>query len=385
MVRISLLPIFSACAVAYSLEETTDGPVDDAVRKVRGVVQNASSVVVAGAMAGELIAGTGSPVIGAFKGAMAASAINTAITAPAWMMKHFTSAGYPVEFFKNEDVNKVLPLPPNDYPEQLQGMIWMDQAGFYGHSDVPIQMAAPDGVFSFGDVEFDKLQEGSIKVDTHGPAWQWFNSPKGYTFYNMLSRQGFHYNFIFTDNFKHAQIIPSSHLQIGSLEVPPNLINFEMEYQSLYLNETACPRHNTEEIKACLGIDKKDERCQKVKMDVTKCAKWKRPSSILGRDEKRDYYAYEIVDRNGEKREPYYSMYLEWIQMNAAPSAIAAEYTLTGLDQFNSEQVMDPATAFRGVRTMEIKKSDESCEGNWDCKTKACKMGLKFWEGKHCA
>lgn len=298
--------------------------------------------------------------------------------------KRFTQAGNPVEFFRNDELHTTLPLPPASYPEQLQGMIWMDQAGYYGHSDVPSAMAAPDGVFTFGDDEF-KLTGGNgryhIKVDTHGPAWQWFNSAKGYVFYNMLSRQGFTYKFIFSDNFNKGQIIPSSELVLGSIEVPPSMVNFEFDYQSLYLDEKACPKQITEEVRACLGIDKTDEHCTEVKKGVTKCAKWVRPSSVNG-GEKRNYYAYEIVDRNGQPREPYWSLYLEYVKSQADPSVTAAQYSLTGIDEFNFKA--DPEMTFRGIRPEPLKHTGQECEGAWECENKVCNAGLKFWEASEC-
>ena len=43
-------------------------------------------------------------------------------------------------------------MAPLDYPEALQGIIWMDQSGFYGQSGVPVP--APENLASFGDTEF---------------------------------------------------------------------------------------------------------------------------------------------------------------------------------------------------------------------------------------
>lgn len=294
--------------------------------------------------------------------------------------ERFTRAGNPVEFFNNDDLNKVLPMAPDSYPEQLQGIIWMDQAGYYAHSDVPAAVRAPDGCFSFGDTEFSELEEvgdtGSINVDTHGPAWQWFNNAKGYVFYNMLSRNGFTYKFQFTKNYTHAQILPSATLMVGGLTLAPELVDFDMQYQSLYKDEKACPRHNTPEMEACLGTaETVGPACVEVKKQISKCAKWKRSSTLLQRDQTAEYFAFEIVDNKGQKREPYYSMYLEWINSQAAPSVGSAKSTLTGIDQFNFKD--EPATSFRGIRPTPLGGAGDYCDGNWECQTKCCKR--QFW------
>jgi len=296
--------------------------------------------------------------------------------------------GFPVKFFKNEDVLKEVPLPPDDYPEQLKGLIWMDHAGYYAHTGK--NPGVPDGVFGFGDLEFGALERndngGVVNVDTTGPAFQWFNSGKGYMFYNLLSSIGFSYRMNFTDNFNHCHIQPI--LDAGGftpgpktwfnkeVEVPREMLNFEMAYQSLYLNETACPRHLTKEIEACLGpldpnIDPEEWKkspCYQVKLDAGKCGKWKRITNFKEGAES-NYFAFEIVDNNGQKREPYFSMAMNYIRSQASPVPADAQAMLHDVD---GDKVKDADRSFIGVRPDGVREYGEQCDGNWECRSKCC-------------
>merc|ERR1711981_1464112 len=54
------------------------------------------------------------------------------------------------KFFKADEVAKVLPLPGKDFPKDLRGLFWLDEAGFYGNgfgtkvlsTQLPIQIPA---------------------------------------------------------------------------------------------------------------------------------------------------------------------------------------------------------------------------------------------------
>ena len=97
-----------------------------------------------------------------------------------------------VKFFKADAVEDVLPLAPKDYPEPLQGIIWMDQSGAYGYSD--IDKGAPDAAVSFGDpANVLDRESKQINVDVSGGAWQWFNNFKGYAMWTLLHSIDFKY------------------------------------------------------------------------------------------------------------------------------------------------------------------------------------------------
>merc|ERR1712232_554851 len=97
-----------------------------------------------------------------------------------------------VEFFRNNNVENVLPKPPADYPDSLQGIIWMDQSGYYGYSDIP-GGGLPDGAVSFGDSAY-RLNTGrhSLYVNPQGPCWGWFNNKKACAMYKSGGESGYH-------------------------------------------------------------------------------------------------------------------------------------------------------------------------------------------------
>jgi len=194
-----------------------------------------------------------------------------------------------VKFFKADDVENAMPLPPKDYPEPLQGLIWMDQIGYYGHSD--ISSGAPDAAVSFGDPAnlLDK-ENKKINVDVSGVGFQWFNVFEGYAMWKLLHTINFKYVFEFNDNYTHAQVYPS----VDAFSVPKSLTSFTMELQTPQPGE--CPPAE--------GA---------TKQEISKCAKWKRVSNIAGGEDKL-YYVFEIVDKDGNRVQPYYDKYVEFVK-----------------------------------------------------------------------
>merc|ERR1719163_2316907 len=105
-----------------------------------------------------------------------------------------------------------------------------------------------------------------------------------------------------------------------------------MDYQSDYLDENLCPRTASPEVMQCVAqrsAGEITESCARVRREIARCAKWKRVSRILG-GAPTEYYAYEIVDRNGNKRQPYFDIAMMWINAHAHPDAVIA--TALGLN-----------------------------------------------------
>eukprot|EP00929_Paragymnodinium_shiwhaense_P113357 TRINITY_DN81634_c0_g1_i1.p1 TRINITY_DN81634_c0_g1~~TRINITY_DN81634_c0_g1_i1.p1 ORF type:complete len:292 (+),score=39.08 TRINITY_DN81634_c0_g1_i1:127-1002(+) len=214
--------------------------------------------------------------------------------------------------FPAADVQKMLPLAPPSYPEMLQGMIWMDQEGAFSESQIPL--GAPDLALSFGDTNFSSWDSASrtIAVDTVGPAWQWVHRPFGYIFAHYLGMVGYHYLFEFSEDFEVAQIYPSVDLgAAGVWHVPKQLMSFTMVRRKQPPGE--CPPKE--------GASKHE---------WTKCASWDRVSSgllspLFGKFGTLHYYVFQIVDKDGQPIEPYYSAYLEFALGKAKPDAGWAE------------------------------------------------------------
>ena len=70
-----------------------------------------------------------------------------------------------IAFVKNDNIQNLLPTAPVDYPEPLQGMIWMDQSGSFGVSTLPSTL--PDLALSFGDIDFSRLDPTTRTVCRH--------------------------------------------------------------------------------------------------------------------------------------------------------------------------------------------------------------------------
>jgi len=213
-----------------------------------------------------------------------------------------------VKFFNGRDIDQVIPLPPRSYPQNLQGIIWMDQGGAFGKTDVPF--SAPDLALSFGDTAFSVLDTDSrtIDVDVAGPAWQWMNAKDAYVAYALLKKMGFFYHFQFNEDYSHAQIYPSVNLgALGKWSLPKLLMSFTMVLQQ-ESPETTSPAAST------------------LIEDRAKWAKWDRVSSglmspLLGKYGVFHYYVYQIVDREGRRVQPYYDACTSLASKTAKPDS----------------------------------------------------------------
>lgn len=233
-------------------------------------------------------------------------------------------------FFKNSDLGSVLPLPPADTPESLQGIFWMDQIGHLSHSDMggfPFSLiAAPDLALSFGgDQAFHKLdrQTRTLNLDITGPAWQWFNSALGYVFPWALRKIGFYYSLEFNEDYTFAQILPSLVLPlIGTIQAPRSLVSFTMVRQTPPAG--ICP-----------------PKPDAPKKDFSKCAAWDRVSSgPVG--PALHYYVFQIMDKDGEPVQPYYDAFMAYADKSSSPSSAVA--SVFGVDL--GEVGKTPATSF---------------------------------------
>eukprot|EP00930_Biecheleria_cincta_P054929 TRINITY_DN4130_c0_g1_i1.p1 TRINITY_DN4130_c0_g1~~TRINITY_DN4130_c0_g1_i1.p1 ORF type:complete len:279 (-),score=52.13 TRINITY_DN4130_c0_g1_i1:590-1426(-) len=174
----------------------------------------------------------------------------------------------------------------------LGGIIWMDQAGVFGCTDIPF--SAPDLAMSFGDTSYSRLDEitHTIDVDVTGPAWQWMNNKDGYLTFVLLKKIGFHYHFEFNEDYSSVQIYPSINLgRLGKWSVPKVLMSFTMVLQKPPKGLT-CPAST-------------------LYADRSRYAKWDRVSSgllspLVGKYGVFHYYVYQIVDGDGNRVQPYY-------------------------------------------------------------------------------
>mmetsp|Transcript_92201 Transcript_92201/g.192786 ORF Transcript_92201/g.192786 Transcript_92201/m.192786 type:complete len:289 (-) Transcript_92201:424-1290(-) len=248
-----------------------------------------------------------------------------------------TSRGdYETTCYRNDAVTAALPLAPKHYPKELQGIIWMDQSGFYSHSDLPY--GVPDLALSFGDTDFSEYDPESrtVEVSVWGPAWSWMNRWDGRLFFSVFQWWlPYHYIFELNDDVSVIQVYPTIRLgPLGSVSMPKWLLSFTME--KLPTKEGDCPPK--------AGASKKD---------IAKCATWDRKSTslispLLGRFGVIHYYVWQIVDGEGKPVQPYYDVYQDFA--NRKPSDLLSKLTGLTAGTFTDPMCQEAGTAFRGVR-----------------------------------
>ena len=202
-----------------------------------------------------------------------------------------------MQTFDSAKVGSILPMPPKDVPESLQGILWMDQSGYYSSSDILI--GAPDLAFSLA-VPFD-AKRALFTVDVSGPTWQWMSTTEGKLVFRVLKTIGFRYEIQFNKNYTHGQIYPT--LLWGRIYMPKAIISFTME--TMTPPASLCPPTK--------GA---------TKAEASKCATWDRVSSgllsaFIGKYGVLHYYVFQIIDGAGQPVQPYYDAFQEWAQIKS--------------------------------------------------------------------
>lgn len=209
-------------------------------------------------------------------------------------------------YFSNEHTDTVLPLAGAEYPDAFKGVIWMDQGGHYAYSDIPVP--APDLAVSFGDSHWDAANN-KLTLDVAGPGWIWVNSGLGHLFWTILQHVGYHYTFSPSSDFSVIQIYPTLDLGfLGTWSAPEWFMSFTMEKQTPPAG--ACP-----------------PAPNATKKEIAKCATWDRVSStwmspLLGKYGYLHYYVFQIVDAEGNRIEPYWSIYKEYADSTCSPNSL---------------------------------------------------------------
>lgn len=191
------------------------------------------------------------------------------------------------------EIWKMVPIPPDDYPEALHGVLWMDQTGYYGYSDVD---GAPESLLSFGETRFSTW-DPDTKIYYHsgscGGAWVFQAELESC---EILATIPFA-RFTFTDDLEVAYIDFEPN---GDFQTPLNPWNPIMYRQ--HPADGECPPSENA-----------------TKRERSRCAKWIRATYAAADTNMtgyhHDYPVFEIVGQDGLPIEPYYTAYLE--SMNA--------------------------------------------------------------------
>lgn len=212
-------------------------------------------------------------------------------------------------FIKNDAVELAMPFAHEGCPEVLEGIYWMDEHGYYGHSN----LALPTGNYAVSFCEPGSLDKDSrtLKLYVGGPAFPFPNNAAGY---NMKNRKA-GLTFTFGDeSYESAsvQTVNSAPLQdffVKSFLRP--FVKYKMYRQTVPSNGSCPPP---------LGA---------TKLERSRCATWVRRTDIIGPagTNSQYYYLFEIVDKDGKRVQPYYDWYVSfqnWMSVKKPPNTAAA-------------------------------------------------------------
>jgi len=259
----------------------------------------------------------------------------------------------PVKFFDVDKVQDEVPLPPSTYPEELQGLMWMDQSGSYGLSD--LNHPAPDYIVSFADpIKPWSPEEKTISIAPWGKTWTWFNTVEGYTTWGLSKFVNYIYNFNFNADLTHAKVLIEITLgPFGTYTVPDFLLSATMH--RLTPPQGACPPPP--------GATKKQ---------ISQCATWRRDTTILPGwfligQPTLNYYIFTIVDNKGNKMQPYFDAYAKFAalpQNNQNDPDAAKKWLGVNLEKVGGTK---PAQSFVGTQSKTI-PGINACNPDSPCK-----------------
>lgn len=226
-----------------------------------------------------------------------------------------------------------MPSPPAELSDRWRGVIWMDQGGFYGHSD--LSEGSGSLAMSFGGAVVD-LAARTARVSNTGPSWSVENNPSGYQKFFSTAVLKYSYLFEFNEDYTFAQIYPSVQPLggfLGTWYVPKALMSFTMSIQDT--TGVQCPPPP--------GASKRM---------ISRCAKYDRKSTYFDlipswsrRIGAVHYPVFEIVDAFGGKMSAY-DAYVQWANLTGEPSGFFARLFLN-LD-LDYSGCGDPANSLLG-------------------------------------
>lgn len=249
-----------------------------------------------------------------------------------------------------DEFQTAFPPVPDDIPEAWRGVLWMDQTGRYGRSDVEGQNATSASLaFSFAVSTWDPSSR-TIKIGGRGGKWPWqgrhmgsswlsANRFMGYEDIYWARFYGYSYTFILNEGYTYAQIIPSFAPLggwIGTWGIPVGLMNYSMQLQNL-TGRPCPPPHNATKDEA--------SRCAKF-MRTTRLWDWfPEWSDFIG---EYHYPVFEIVKPSGERAQPFYAAYKKYAMRAADPDEAAAFLYLNA--NLTAMNCTGPGTAIADVR-----------------------------------
>lgn len=150
-----------------------------------------------------------------------------------------------VQSIKSDAIEQVMPLTRSGLPEHLQGLVWMDQWGVLGGSNIgskeslltsgPDYMdqkkgsAQPDLVMSFAGMPFETIGDKHVSLVAVDPTdagnWSWFGITRDHVLNSFKEgADAFVYKFIFNAEWTECYIVPTVASGL------PETLRFTMSY-----------------------------------------------------------------------------------------------------------------------------------------------------------
>lgn len=201
------------------------------------------------------------------------------------------------------EMANTLPLPPDDYPEPLKGVLWMDQWGYYGYQN--LSSRAYENLLTFGDTHLSTLDPETHSLWTAGAcggAWSIDGTPRGKNVQRACRKLARIFQFVFSQDYTVGEF----HLYNNGTLEPPETLGYR---GTMVL---VPPESQTPDV--CPPPE--DATPQERNL----CAKWIRVSYSTKPNRTRPvvYPVFEIMGQDGVPIEPYYSAFVESISTERA-------------------------------------------------------------------
>eukprot|EP00040_Diaphanoeca_grandis_P005329 m.32375 g.32375 ORF g.32375 m.32375 type:complete len:877 (-) comp16633_c1_seq1:228-2858(-) len=257
-------------------------------------------------------------------------------------VKHECASPSVPTVIKHDDVEKFIKVAPDSYPDQLKGIFWMDQEGAYGFSDFGVSVG--DLAFTFGDTSFGGLdvENRKLKVAMTGPSATFMNTEAGYAEFSTLKGVGFEYDITISEDWSEMQVVP---IMQGN-SIPPSLIDFKMVFRPR-LGEAIESElsHGIPSTGSCPPPAGASKQSRSLCAPIVRYSDIKK-AGIPGMPKKAGtsvYYVFQIVDKDGNRVQPYYDAYVEFANSKTQTQNVEAA-AKKGITITNAS----PGTAFLG-------------------------------------
>lgn len=222
------------------------------------------------------------------------------------------------------DMGNIMTLAPLHYPESLHGVLWMDQAGEFGHSDLSANSVSPDLSVAFGDPSTPLDAETRVQnINIVGPGWSWSHQSLAYGHFDRdkieeMQLGGHFYRFVWNKDYSAAELFMcTSTCGYKPHHTLPSFMKLGLLMQK-QSKPASCPPDNNatkKEVAACADFD----RVTTLKIKLPWVGYVTAPFFRF------HYPVFKVMDSHGKPLEPYYSAFTKHVASNYKPNHAAAK------------------------------------------------------------